>query len=176
MARNKWWYHPDNYPDGQIFDMEEMSEEVLRASGAVTSPAHFGHDPLGKASPAYLAEEKAKHHAEVAAGGPAPMVSAEEQQARLTQQEREIAELQKQLRLRDEELDGLQTRLTAEQERAQALEKAQDETSDALKGGRGAAKDAAAAQEGAEAAKAPEAKPKAPARKRPARTAKAPEA
>ena len=122
-----WMYHPENNPDGQIFDTNDVSQESLEAQGWVDHPAKFGHDVTGQASARFLAETKARHEA---GGGPAAPLDPEA----LTRQQKEIEDLKEKLALRDSELEGLHTKLSAEEEMRQAAEKARDEMADAARG------------------------------------------
>ena len=119
-----YMYHPDQAPDGKIFDSETTPAESLGEKW-VDNPAKFGHSATGQADPAYLAREKARHES--------TETVPEGEQSRVDLLA-EIAALRKRDEEREEYLASLREEPSLARRMEQDREQTADEVADAVRG------------------------------------------
>ena len=143
MGDRFFMFHPDQDPDGRMFDSDEATQAGLEGQGWVDDPGKFGHDPTGQAGPEILAKVKAEYEGRLG-GAPAASEDAAQirEQLRREQEERASSDAAKDAEnealrallakhgIREEEV---RTDVGFEREREMEREQVRDERADVLR-------------------------------------------
>ena len=130
MNPRYWMFHPDNAPNGRLFDRNSVSQEHLADQGWVDSPAKFGHSVTGQGDVAALARAKSDFESGVTAAVDAPPDLAKERRLQA-----ELADLKARMADRERTIEGMRQQLDFASTVEQGEEKKLDDRSDGVKDG-----------------------------------------
>ena len=138
MGLKVWLYHKDNAPDGQIFDTDEHSIDILQQEeGWVDDPVKFGHDPTGQTHPETLARMRQEFEDGGGTRG-AGEPTYEELRRKWEAEHLQLEEAQKEAEAKQAEIDRLnallKTPVSAEEQRRRDAERDADEIADRERG------------------------------------------
>ena len=130
MDPRYWMFHPDNAPNGRLFDRNSVSQEQLADQGWVDSPAKFGHSVTAQGDAAALARAKSDFESGVTAAIDVPPDPAKERRLKA-----ELAELKARMAARERTIEGMRQQLDFGTTVEQDAEKRLDDRSDGTKEG-----------------------------------------